>query len=577
MEPLPCLNPLEARWDVVVVGSGAAGLMTCLELPPELRVLLLSKHSSPSSASRWAQGGIAAVTRSGDSFASHIADTIKAGAGLCDPAAVDLLVRQAPACVERLIELGMAFDREGGGLSTTLEAAHSHRRVLHAQDRTGGALVDALEREVLQRSGLVQRKGLPALQLWVEAGRCVGLQVLEGNQLRWLRAGAVVLASGGGGHLFAHTTNPAQASGDGVAMAWMAGAEVRDLEFVQFHPTALMLPGAPHFLISEAVRGEGARLCELDGRSPVAHLAGGDLAPRDQVSRALAHRMQELGVESLWLDLRPVGKERLEKQFPTILGRCRELGLAPTEAPIPVAPAAHYWMGGISTDLEATTTLPGLFAVGEVACTGVHGANRLASNSLMECLVFARRLRQIRLQPLPALPGDEPCHPLAVTAPDTGDTERAIGAVRQLCWQVAGVERQGGSLGRALTQVRSQRAELEATPLMRAVRGHRPGERLELGGSGRDVLLRAQDLRQRLVLAELLIEAARFRQESRGGHFRTDAPAPQPFWRRHSVQERGMEIRTRAVGSGGAGSGGAGAGGVGPAGERGDQNPVGPL
>ncbi|HYP03218.1 MAG TPA: L-aspartate oxidase [Cyanobium sp.] len=554
----PCLPPVEARWDVVVVGSGAAGLMTCLELPAGLRVLLLSKHSNRGSASRWAQGGIAAVTRSDDSFNSHIADTLKAGAGLCDPEAVDLLVRQAPACVERLMELGMAFDRDAGGLSTTLEAAHSHRRVLHAQDRTGGALVDALEREVLQRNGLVQRKGLPALQLWVEAGCCVGLQVLEGNQVRWLRAGAVVLASGGGGHLFAHTTNPAQASGDGVAMAWMAGAEVRDLEFVQFHPTALMLPGAPHFLISEAVRGEGARLCEADGRSPVAHLAGGDLAPRDQVSRALARRMQELGVENLWLDLRPVGRERLEKQFPTILGRCRDLGLAPTEAPIPVAPAAHYWMGGIGTDLEATTTLPGLFAVGEVACTGVHGANRLASNSLMECLVFARRLQHIKLQPLPALRGEEPCHPLVLAKADGGSTERAIGALRQLCWQVAGVERQGGSLGKALARVQRQRAELEASPPLRALQNHGPGVRLELVGSGREDLLGLQDLRQRLVLAELLIEAARFRQESRGGHFRTDAPAPQPFWRRHSVQEWGKEIRTRAVGSA-------------------NQNPVGPL
>ena len=562
-EPPPCPTPLENCWDVVVVGSGAAGLMTCLELPPELRVLLISKHAGRRSASTWAQGGIAAVTRVDDSFASHIADTLKAGAGLCDPEAVDLLVRQAPACVARLMELGMAFDRDGSSLSTTLEAAHSHRRVLHAQDRTGGALVDALEREVLRRPGLVQRKGLPALQLWVEGGRCVGLQVLEGHQLRWLRAGAVVLASGGGGHLFAHTTNPAQASGDGVAMAWMAGAQVRDLEFVQFHPTALMLPEAPHFLISEAVRGEGARLCESDGRSPVAHLAGGDLAPRDQVSRALARRMQELGVDHLWLDLRPVGKERLERQFPTILGRCRDLGLAPTEAPIPVAPAAHYWMGGIGTDLEATTTLQGLFAVGEVACTGVHGANRLASNSLMECLVFARRLGNIRLQPLPVLPGEEPCHRLEATAADRGDTAEAIVALRQLCWQVAGVERQGSSLGRALTRVRRHRAELEATPLLRAVAGHAPGERLTLeqGGSGREVLLRAQELRQRLVLAELLMEAARFREESRGGHFRTDAPAPQPCWRRHSVQERGRPIHTLAVGGRG----------------NGDQNPVGPL
>jgi L-aspartate oxidase len=542
---------LAAAWDVVVVGSGAAGLMTCLELPAGLRVLLLSKQDGPPSASRWAQGGIAAVTRPEDSFASHVQDTLRAGAGLCDPEAVELLVREAPGCVKRLLALGMAFDREADQLSTTLEAAHSHRRVLHAQDRTGGALVDALEREVLRREGLEQRKGVPALQLWVEGGHCVGLQVLEGQRLRWLRSRAVVLACGGGGHLFAHTTNPAQASGDGVAMAWRAGAAVRDLEFVQFHPTALMLPGAPHFLISEAVRGEGARLCDAAGESPVAHLAGGDLAPRDQVSRALARRMQELGVENLWLDLRPVGQERLASQFPTILGRCRALGLEPTAAPIPVAPAAHYWMGGVSTDLEAATNLAGLYAVGEVACTGVHGANRLASNSLMECLVFARRLRHIRLAaPAPPVP-QSPSRPLPeLPLPNTDLLRREITSLRQLCWQVAGVEREGSDLAAALRQVRRRRHQLEAEPLVEAIHHQAVDQPLELSGitaSGWRIL---HDLRQRLLLAELLIEAASFRQESRGGHFRTDAPAQQPFWRCHTLQERGRGIHTRPLGQG---------------------------
>ncbi len=539
---------LSSQWDVVVVGSGAAGLMACLELPPELRVLLLSKHASPPSASRWAQGGIAAVTRPDDSLASHITDTLRAGAGLCDPEAVALLVTQAPDCVSRLLELGMAFDRNGDGLSTTLEAAHSHRRVLHAQDRTGGALVDALEREVLRRPGLEHHKGVPALQLWIEAGRCVGLQVLHGHHLRWLRAGAVVLASGGGGHLFSHTTNPSQASGDGVAMAWRAGAIVRDLEFVQFHPTALMLPGAPHFLISEAVRGEGARLCDQQGRSPVAQLAGGDLAPRDQVSRALARSMQEQGVDHLWLDLRPVGREKLERQFPTILSRCRSLGLTPTDAPVPVAPAAHYWMGGVSTDLNAATSLPGLYAVGEVACTGVHGANRLASNSLMECLVFARQLRQIQLQPLPPSRPAESCEQLTLTGPAPDALEGAIQELRQLCWQVAGVERHGSDLGRGLARVRQQRAELDTQPLLRRTRDLRPGDQLELSADAVAGLLLLQEFAQRLLLAELLMEAAQFREESRGGHYRTDTPAPQPFWRCHTLQQLGRNVQTTAVG-----------------------------
>jgi L-aspartate oxidase len=548
-------SELAGQWDVVVVGSGAAGLMSCLELPAGLRVLLLSKQDGPPSASRWAQGGIAAVTRSEDSFESHVQDTLRAGAGLCDSPAVELLVRQAPACVQRLLELGMAFDRDGENLSTTLEAAHSHRRVLHAQDRTGGALVDALERDVLRRPGLVQRKGMPALQLWVENGRCVGLQVLDGTQLRWLRARAVVLACGGGGHLFAHTTNPSQASGDGVAMAWRAGAAVRDLEFVQFHPTALMLPGAPHFLISEAVRGEGARLCDGEGRSPVAHLAGGDLAPRDQVSRALARLMQEQGVLNLWLDLRPVGAQRLAQQFPTILGRCHDLGLRPEEAPIPVAPAAHYWMGGVGTDLEAATSLPGLYAVGEVACTGVHGANRLASNSLMECLVFARQLRHLQLGPETdaqpagaASPGQGLTAPASVRDPETvGD---AIAHLRQLCWRVAGVERRGSDLRSALAEVRRLRSGLERDPLLRQVEAQPPDQVLELETGLRPILLALHDLRQRMTLAELLMEAAGFREESRGGHYRTDAPTPVPYWRRHSVQCRGQGIRTAAVDQG---------------------------
>ena len=546
MPDLPC------HWDVIVVGGGAAGLMAAVELPAGLRVLLLSKERAPRSASRWAQGGIAAVTRAEDSLDAHMADTLQAGGGLCEPEAVRLLVSEAPACVQRLLELGMDFDRNGADLSTTLEAAHSHRRVLHAQDRTGGALVDALERRVAERPDLVRRDGVLALQLLVEDGRCCGLQVLDGQRLRWLRARAVVLATGGGGHLFANTTNPAQASGDGIAMAWRAGAVIRDLEFVQFHPTALMLPGAPHFLISEAVRGEGARLVDDNGDSPVAHLPGGDLAARDAVSRALVQCMRERQLAHLWLDLRPVGPERLERQFPTILGRCRELGLEPTAAPIPVAPAAHYWMGGIRTDQQAATTLPGLYAIGEVASSGVHGANRLASNSLMECLVYARQLRQLELPAAPAQHHQERpdrWSDQSQDGPTATELERQQQDLRQLCWHVAGVERQPGPLRRALGSVRRQAAELGASPALRqAERQGWDGASADLVGAGAAWLRQAHDLRQRLQVAELLLEAAQFRQESRGGHYRLDAPKPQPFWCCHTLQQRGRSIQTEPVG-----------------------------
>ena len=543
-DPIP-----SGPWDVVVIGAGAAGLMTCLDLPPEFKVLLLNRNTGRRSSSRWAQGGIAAVTRKEDSADSHAEDTVLAGAGLCDGDAVRLLVQEAPHCVERLEQLGMAFDRDQDGLATTLEAAHSHRRVLHVQDRTGRALVDVLRDRVEQRPGLLHRRGVRVTQLLVRDGRCCGVQVLDGPHLHKIEARAVVLASGGGGHLFANTTNPAQACGEGIALAWQAGAAVEDLEFVQFHPTAIRLDDAPCFLISEAVRGEGGVLVDALGGSPVAHLPQRDLSPRDQVSRALMQAMQRQQVKQMWLDFAAIPREQAERRFPTILDRCDELGLNPLERPIPVAPAAHYWMGGVATDLQAATTLPGLYAVGEVACTGLHGANRLASNSLMECLVFAHRLKEIELGPVPAALASDKTQPLALDLDGCSSSHLidAIEQLRQLCWRRAGVERSAAGLRQAIGKVKADEQHLEQQALLQALLREDPcAPRLLAENSRRDLNL-LLDLHHRLLTSRLMLEACLFRGESRGGHYRSDAPAPLPQWRQHSRQQRQRGIVTRAV------------------------------
>ena len=551
-EPIP-----SGPWDVVVVGAGAAGLMTCLELPDGLRVLLVNRNTSRRSSSRWAQGGIASVTRRDDNSGSHATDTIQAGAGLCDGDSVRFLVEKAPQCVDRLLQLGMDFDRNSdGSLATTLEAAHSHHRVLHVQDRTGHALVDVLRQHAEQRPGLLHRRGVRVSQLWVENGRCCGVQVLDGFRLQWIRSRAVVLATGGGGHLYTNTTNPAQAAGEGIALAWAAGAAVEDLEFVQFHPTALKLPGAPCFLISEAVRGEGGRLVDAAGNSPVSDLPGSDLAPRDQVSRALLKSMRLQGIDHIGLDLSGIPRHQAERRFPTILERCRNHNLNPLEQPIPVAPAAHYWMGGVATDLSASTSLPGLYAVGEVACTGLHGANRLASNSLMECLVFARQLGAIDL---PAVSEDDREHWRnrrettstsqinARSNTSIGVLTRSIDQLSEQCWDVAGVNRSAAGMQTLLQWTKRAMSPLEQEELLCVVNRQSHQQLLELEEPSRQELNLLLDLIHRQRTTALLLEACLFRTESRGGHFRSDAPCSLPQWRRHSRQLRGQGIKTRGV------------------------------
>ena len=542
-------------WDVIVIGAGAAGLMSSLELPSNLKILLLNRNTSKRSSSRWAQGGMAAVTRIEDSEDIHALDTIKAGAGLCDSEAVQMFVQNAPRLVDRLLKLGMEFDRTSGKLSTTLEAAHTHRRVLHVKDRTGKALVDVLNEQVDQRDNVLHQRGIRVTQIWVERGRCLGVQVLDGPALRWIKAKAVVLASGGGGHLFANTTNPTQASGEGIALAWRAGAFIEDLEFFQFHPTALKLDNAPSFLISEALRGEGAVLVDSLGESPVDQLEGKDLASRDQVSRALFKAMQKQKVDHIGLDVKSIAVEDIEARFPTIFQRCRELGLEPLKEIIPIAPSAHYWMGGVATNLKAQTNIKGLFAIGEVACTGLHGANRLASNSLMECLVFANQMRNIELNDFNT--SDISGNNLSFNKSNLRFTKdkgtkylsKEIEKLRQLCWREAGVDRSLKGMSSALAKVKKDYQFLIKEPLLNLVFSQSKYAIHEFDEITRRDLNLLIDLSNRQMSSLLMLEACLFRKESRGGHFRDDCPTSVPFWQCHTRQIKGKNIHTRPIGS----------------------------
>ena len=541
------------NWDVVVIGAGAAGLMACLEIPSHLRVLLLNRNTSTRSSSRWAQGGIAAVTREEDTLRSHAEDTFIAGAGLCEKSAVNFFVDQAPRCVERLQQLGMQFDMNLDELSTTLEAAHSHRRVLHVQDQTGRALVEVLEDQVEQRINLIHCRGVRVTQLWTESDTCCGVQVLDGHSLYWISSRAVVLATGGGGHLFANTTNPPQSCGEGIALAWRAGADLEDLEFIQFHPTALHLEGAPCFLLSEALRGEGAVLVDSFGNSPLSNLEGGDLAPRDQVSRALVQAMHSQKVDHIGLDLSGITFSQIESRFPTILQRCREFGLDPLKELIPVAPAAHYWMGGVSTNLKASTSIKHLYAIGEVACTGLHGANRLASNSLMECLVFARQMSLLDLPRNSKLPINTSCFESNFCSIELTDRfnyktlSKSIYNLRTLCWKYAGVNRKEKGMKEALGIIKRESRDLASQPLLTLLNNHQKHEVINFSDISRRDLNILLDLSNRQLTTILLLQSCLFRNESRGGHYRIDSPSSMPFWECHSMQNLQKGLFTKPV------------------------------
>jgi len=535
------------EWDVIVIGAGAAGLMTCLELPPNLKILLLNRNTSKTSSSRWAQGGIASVVRPDDSFDLHVQDTLKAGDGLCDLSAVEMLVKEAPGCVERLQNLGMVFDQNYDQLSTTLEAAHSRKRVLHVKDRTGRALVEVLEEQVENKKNILHCRGVRVTELLIENEACNGVQVLDGSNLYWITSRAVVLATGGGGHLFTNTTNPTQSSGEGIALAWNAGAAIEDLEFIQFHPTALKFYGAPCFLISEALRGEGAVLIDKNGESPVKHLLNRDLATRDQVSRAIMKNMHENCVDHVGLDLRYIDPEKIVERFPTILSRCYDYGVNPLNELIPVAPAAHYWMGGVRTDLNASTTKKGLYACGEVASTGVHGANRLASNSLMECLVFARKMSSIVLNKTINFKKSERfSKELDIISPEENyisEIAAKIDELRKACWVNLGVSRNKGDMNQFLKIIKNEVDKLQKNPVLKSLEKIEIDQKIKLSETNRRALNLMLDLKNRQITTLNLLRSCLFREESRGGHFRDDFPYKDKNWAFHTMIQKGQKIQ----------------------------------
>ncbi|CAL9501048.1 L-aspartate oxidase [Streptomyces sp. enrichment culture] len=538
--------------DVVVVGSGVAGLTAALRCTAAgLRTVVVTKARLDDGSTRWAQGGIAAALGEGDTPEQHMDDTLVAGAGLCDETAVRALVTEGPDAVRRLIETGARFDKDASGtIELTREGGHHRRRIAHAGgDATGAEISRALVDAVRERAVRTIENAL-VLDLLTDAeGRTAGvtLHVMGEGQhdgVGAVHAPAVVLATGGMGQVFSATTNPAVSTGDGVALALRAGAEVSDLEFVQFHPTVLFLgPEAEgqQPLVSEAVRGEGAHLVDADGvRFMVGQHELAELAPRDIVAKGIMRRMREQGAAHMYLDARHFGAEMWESRFPTILAACRTHGFDPVTEPIPVAPAAHYASGGVRTDLRGRTTVPGLYACGEVACTGVHGANRLASNSLLEGLVFAERIADDIAAELGA--GSAVREPRTVT-PVPHPSPRVLplldpaarARVQQVMTLGAGVLRSARSLGEAAGQLDA----IHAAALGEGEGGHKTAE------PG----VESWETTNLLCVARVLVAAARRREETRGCHWREDHPdRDDTAWRRHLVvrlrPDRSLDVRT---------------------------------
>jgi len=534
---------LPDRVDVLVLGTGVAGLMVALKAARVGSVLVVAKTTRQESNTAWAQGGIAAVWDDADSTDNHVQDTLVAGAGLCRREAVDQTVHEAAARVKELIDLGVQFSRRDdrpAEYSLHREGGHSHRRILHADDLTGAEVVRALLAAVdadpsiqlveqvigvdlVTESGLARRKGLPP----VEPDRVLGAYLMDTRtgRVHAVAARVVILCTGGAGKVYLYTTNPDIASGDGIAMAWRAGARVANLEFVQFHPTCLFHPHAKSFLISEALRGEGGVLRLANGeRFMPRYDPRAELAPRDIVARAIDDVLKRRGDDCVFLDMTHLDRSALQARFPNIWARTQELGIDMATTPLPVVPAAHYFCGGVQTDLAGESSIRNLYAVGEAACTGLHGANRLASNSLLEALVFAHHAVESAAARLPDLPAPEPLPPWdpgrAVDSDEQVVITQVWDEIRRFMWNYVGIVRTTRRLLRARSRVELVQEEIHdyywdftlTAPLI--------------------------ELRNLATVADLVIESALRRRESRGLHYTLDFPNPDGRWIRDTVLRR---------------------------------------
>ena len=518
--------------DFIVVGSGIAGLRGALELSQQGSVKVFCKGDPWQSNTRFAQGGIAAAMQEGDTVEFHYQDTIQAGDGLCYEPAVRVLVEEGPRRIEELVAWGAHFDQRGGKFVFGREGAHSHNRILHSGDATGKEIVRALLNWAQQTRDIQITCDRPALDLIVQGGRCVGIYAIDEHtgERAAAYARAVLLTTGGAGQVFSHTTNPPVATGDGVAMSYRAGAEMMDLEFYQFHPTAFHRSGAPRFLITEALRGEGAVLRNVEGKVFMEQYHSlRDLAPRDVVSRAIVSEIKKTKSSFVYLDATAISKQKLHERFPNIYEFLQSYELDLAQDLIPVSPSAHYWMGGVRTNLDAETSIPGLFAAGEVACNGVHGANRLASNSLLEGLVFGARAAQSMLRFSSSGQKESSRSqvevPSGIPSGDISDEEVAS------------------------TRKKVEKISWERFGLLRDESGIKTGlEELEKIARVAPANLEQLELLNLLDCSTLIGSFALQRQESRGSHFRLDFPSTKSEWDgHHTVLRQGRLELTKLL------------------------------